>query len=145
MSRVSTPMNHLSWHHRMPACSVWLPVFVVVIFLPGCGRPSMAQVTGRVTCRGQPVADALVMFSPAAGPAAAAVTDADGRFTLLTGGPHGKRVFTGRCLIAVTDANPQGRGGEPRIAPRLANAAESGLTAELVPGPNVVDLELPHP
>jgi hypothetical protein len=128
----------------MPGRVAWLLVFVFVAFSLGCDRPRMAQVTGRVTCRGQPVADAFVLFSPAAGPAAGAVTDADGRFTLMTGGPHGHRVFTGRCLIAVTDATPPERSRDRPIAPRLASAAESGLTAELVPGSNVVDLELPE-
>jgi hypothetical protein len=125
----------------------WLAIVTaafVVVAGPGCGSRTMASVSGTVTQRGRPVAGAFVMFSPAAGPAAGAVTDADGRYRLLTGGPHGGRVFTGRCVVTVSDANPEGRGGGPSILPRLANAAESGLVAELVPGANVVDLELPE-
>jgi hypothetical protein len=111
----------------------------------GCGRRNMATVTGRVTYQGKPVPEAFVMFSPTAGPAAGAVTDASGVYTLLTGGPYGDRVFTGRCRIAVSDANPEGRSRDVRILPRLADAGTSGLVADLVPGENVVNLELPEP
>ena len=116
----------------------------LVVALPsGCGRRNMATVTGTVTYQGRPVPDAFVMFSPTAGPASGAVTDAAGEYKLLTGGPHGNRVFTGRCRIAVSDANPEGRSRDVRILPRLADTATSGLVADLGPGENVVNLELP--
>ena len=118
---------------------------ILAIALPtGCGRREMASVSGRVTYRGRPVPDAFVMFSPASGPASGAVTDADGVYRLVTGGPYGSRVFTGRCRIAVSDANPEGRSADVRILPRLARDTDSGLEAELVAGANVVDLTLPE-
>lgn len=112
--------------------------------IAGCGPRTMATVTGKVSFRGQPVPDAFVMFSPAAGPAAGAVTDAAGAYRLMTGGPYGGRVFTGRCQITVTDANPEGRSRGVRILPRLADPTTSGLVADLVAGTNVVDLDLPE-
>ena len=116
----------------------------VLVAVPiGCGRRNMATVTGTVTYQGRPVPDAFVMFSPSAGPASGAVTDAAGDCTRLTGGPYGNRVFTGRCRIAVSDANPEGRSRDVRILPRLADAGTSGLVAELGPGENVVNFDLP--
>ncbi len=138
---------HRSWPANRAglwATIAWLVVLVALVATPGCGRRTMATVTGTVTYQGRPVADAFVMFSPAAGPAAGAVTDAAGTYALLTGGPHGDRVFTGRCQIAVSDANPEGRSRNVRILPRLADTATSGLVADLVPGTNVVNLDLPE-
>jgi len=123
---------------------ILVAVTALLMAAGGCGRPSRATVTGRVTCGGRSVADAFVLFSPAAGPAAGAVTDSAGAYRLVAGGPHGDRIFTGRCQIAVTDANPEGRTGPVRILPHLADPTTSGLAAELVAGPNVVDLELPE-
>ena len=123
--------------------AVCLLTGLVIAFPAGCGRRNMATVTGKVAYQGKPVPDAFVMFSPAAGPASGAVTDASGEYRLLTGGRHGNRVFTGHCRIAVSDANPEGRSRDVRILPRLADTATSGLEADLVPGENVVNLDLP--
>lgn len=124
--------------------AILIAAAVLLVTVAGCGQPTRATVTGRVTSGGQPVGDAFVLFSPAAGPAAGAVTDAAGSYRLVTGGPHGDRVFIGRCQITVTDANPEGRSGGVRILPRLADPATSGLMAELTAGANVVDLALPE-
>ena len=133
-----------SLRSRVASLVVCLLAGLVVALPAGCGRRTMATVTGKVTYQGRAVPDAFVMFSPTAGPASGAVTDAAGEYTLLTGGPHGNRVFTGRCFIAVSDANPEGRSRDVRILPRLADAGTSGLVADLVPGENVVNLELPE-
>jgi len=53
----------------------------------GCSRsglPDTARVTGLVTYKGQPVAEAQVSFIPAQGRPASAGTGADGRFELTT-------------------------------------------------------------
>jgi hypothetical protein len=111
--------------------------------LAGCGPKNMARVSGRVVFKGQPVSGALVMFVPPSGPGAGAVTDDDGRYTLLTGGRYGNWVFTGRCQVSVGESDPY----QPRlklpIPGRLASPVDSGLTADLVPGPNVCDFDLP--
>lgn len=131
-------------HGTRRAAAAWLAVFLALVPAPGCGRRNLATVTGTVTYQGQPVPEAFVMFSPTAGPAAGAVTDAAGVYTLLTGGPYGDRVFTGRCRITVSDAHPEARSGDVRILPRLADANTSGLVADLAPGSNVVNLALPE-
>jgi len=69
--------------------------FVIVagaLFAAGCGQSNLARVKGRVTCNGQPVPNAVLMFSPMAkspsdkesGKAAEGATDADGRFVAST-------------------------------------------------------------
>jgi hypothetical protein len=52
----------------------------------GCGakKPPLGRVTGKVTLAGQPLADALVMFSPVEGGSpSAGRTAADGTYTLI--------------------------------------------------------------
>ena len=111
--------------------------------LVGCGRRDLARVSGRVVFKGQPVANALVMFVPPAGPAAGAVTDAEGRYALRTGGAYGNWVFTGRCEVSVGESDPYHPKLTLPIPGRLASPVTSGLSADLVPGPNVCDFDLP--
>jgi hypothetical protein len=51
----------------------------------GCGGAGvkLGKVTGKVTLAGQPLPDALVMFSPANGSPSAARTSADGSYNLV--------------------------------------------------------------
>ena len=66
---------------------------VVVVMLCGCtskpdNRPRRVPVTGTVLYKGQPVADATVLFEPANDtPAAAGKTDAQGHYRLETFDP----------------------------------------------------------
>ena len=93
--------------------------------------------------KGQPVANALVMFVPPAGPAAGAVTDDEGRYELLTGGSYGNWVFTGRCQVSVGESDLYYPKLTLPIPGRLASPVKSGLFADLVPGPNICDFDLP--
>jgi hypothetical protein len=66
----------------------WLIVFGMFCWT-GCGGPSYPTtypVSGVVTYRGQPVADAILNFSPSdeSLPAAAGKTDSSGRYSLTT-------------------------------------------------------------
>ena len=75
---------------RSPTCL--LAAFLGLAFLSGCGQPSMAKVTGRVTCKGQPVPEAMITFNPVPkaaedrepGKPATGMTDAEGRYELST-------------------------------------------------------------
>ena len=57
---------------------------IAAIGCSGSGRPDTARVTGLVTYKGQPLAEAQVSFIPAQGRPASGGTGADGRFTLTT-------------------------------------------------------------
>jgi hypothetical protein len=67
-------------------------IVAAALFAAGCGQSNLARVKGRVTCNGQPVPHAVLMFSPMAksasdkesGKAAEAATDDDGRFVATT-------------------------------------------------------------
>lgn len=69
---------------RSLALAAGLAVFGLV--LPGCGPkyPETIPVAGTVTLDGRPVSGAAVVFTPEAGEAATATTDASGRFSLST-------------------------------------------------------------
>jgi hypothetical protein len=120
--------------------SVGLLLFIGgLLGVSGCNQPKNGTVTGRVTFKGQPVPDAMVIFMPAAGPAAGAVTKADGTYE-LTSRVSGDGVVTGSCKIGIYPANME---KPTRPVPNKFHDPEtSGLTAEVVPGPNVVDLDL---
>jgi hypothetical protein len=93
-----------------------LPVFLMAIMLlPGCGRPSLARVKGRVTCNGKPVANAHLTFSPVprsegdleAGKPATGFTDAEGSFVLSTYKPRdGALIGQHRVAVTLDDINP---------------------------------------
>jgi hypothetical protein len=60
------------------------------IALAGCGSGSgLVEVKGKVLYKAQPVSGATVTFQPSAGPLGIAKTDANGQFTLTTGGRPG--------------------------------------------------------
>jgi len=93
----------------MPSRAYLLVLAAGLVLLPACKRSSIAPVTGRVTCKGKPVADAVLIFSPMpknendkeSGKAAAASTDADGRFELSTY-KRGDGALIGKHRVAVT-------------------------------------------
>ena len=108
-----------------------------LVFLPGCGK-SLAPVKGRETCGGKPVVDAALIFSPVPrseediepGKAAAAGTDADGRFFCSTYA-EGDGALIGQHRVAIT------------LDPRARTACKSKvIIVEVKPGKNEKDWEL---
>ncbi len=80
---------------------VGLSCLVLWVLISGCGgRSDLSQVSGRVTLDGQPLGDALVVFTPlTGGRPAAARTDASGNYTLVydrqgTGAIQGEHMVT---------------------------------------------------
>jgi hypothetical protein len=66
-------------------------VFVLSVALAGCGSDGvdLVDVRGKVTYKDQPVEGATVSFFPEKGPLATGQTNADGEYTLSTGGKAG--------------------------------------------------------
>ncbi|MGL4594656.1 MAG: hypothetical protein ACRCUY_08015 [Thermoguttaceae bacterium] len=143
-------------------------VLFAFLFLPGCSSSSpfpVQSVEGVVTLDGEPVADAVVGFSPASGSEgkpAFARTDANGSFRLTTvqGGAFGEGAPEGNYEVSVTKEVPEREitqkemeemdrtGRSPNIAilsvvPKKYNdTKKSGLTATIVKGKNKIDLPL---
>ena len=73
------------------------------IGLAGCGgstMPKIYPVTGTVTWKGEPLADATVSFVPSVGAPSDGKTDAQGKFTIMTNGKPGARA--GACKVTVS-------------------------------------------
>jgi len=89
-------------------CLAALAVAVAV----GCaktGRPGTVKAGGQVTYKGQPLAGATVTFVPQSGKGAAVgMTDASGRFSLMTSGGDG--AFPGAYKVTITKTDqPEGQ------------------------------------
>jgi hypothetical protein len=74
----------------------------------GCGSSKIAPVSGRITLNGKPLAKASVTFAPIGGkdktepgPSSAAITDADGRYTLRLIGQNGNGATIGKHKVMV--------------------------------------------
>lgn len=108
----------------------------------GCSRsdrPSLGSVSGTVTLDGQPLANALVMFTPEGpGRTSLGTTDAEGRYALaylrdIVG------ANLGRHYVRITTATEQNGGRE--ILPLKYHAA-STLSADVSAGSNTIDFSL---
>ena len=82
--------------------------------LAGCSGRT-APVSGRITLNGKPLAKASVTFAPIPaqgeqepGPSSAAITDADGRYTLKLIGQSGRGAVIGKhkVMVALMEETP---------------------------------------
>jgi hypothetical protein len=119
--------------------------FVLVtgaLFATGCGQSNLARVKGRVTCNGQPVPNAVLMFSPVAksasdkesGKAAEGATDADGRYVASTY-KSGDGALIGKHRVSVVLDNEGHHSCKGRVVER---EIKGGVD-------NEVDIELNEP
>jgi hypothetical protein len=108
---------------------------LAVLAAAGCGRgPEWAEVEGVVTLDGKPLPNVEVVFLPdpelgSAGPRAAALTDAEGRYHLRgDAGQEGAVVGWHRVLIVDNAARPKAP-GRPAVKPGDAddNAPAGGV------------------
>lgn len=122
--------------------TVFLIASVVTLGLAGCSksdRPPLGSVSGVVTLDGQPLAEALVLFTPdAPGRTSRGVTGADGRYELsflrdIMGANLGHHVVR---ITTITDD----RGGKERLPKRYHKATK--LEAVVEPGDNTIDFAL---
>jgi hypothetical protein len=109
---------------------------VLLLVIAGCskGRPSTYQVTGAVIYQGQPVAGATVMFIPKNTRPANGMTDAQGRFTLLSFQPEDGAV-AGEHVVCVTkfeqDSKEPAHAMNPKMRSVLPQKYASPLSSPL--------------
>ena len=117
--------------------------------LAGCGGPyaNLGRVSGKVTLAGQPLADAIVTFSPAAsGSPSTGRTDSSGSYTLMftrgvkgaEAGDHNVTISTHRD--ADTDADPPTSEVPEKVPFKYRKPGE--LRATVTKGSNTIDLTL---
>ncbi|MCU0872870.1 MAG: DUF4198 domain-containing protein [Pirellulaceae bacterium] len=70
----------------------------------GSGEPDLVKAKGKVLYNGKPVSGANVTFTPASGPLGLGMTDANGEFSLTTGGRPG--VLVGEHKVSIAKAPP---------------------------------------
>jgi hypothetical protein len=131
---------------------------VLALAISGCGD-GMAEVTGKVTLDGEPLASgngvrATVYFQPESGDGVAAVgiLDQNGQYTLSSGSKDGVApgVYRVTCTASqiIRSKDPNGAPSGRRITdPKYANAQTSGFQFTVEPGRNEFDLaldSLPH-
>jgi hypothetical protein len=127
-----------------------------LVFAAGCtGGFGDAQVSGRVTLDGRPLAEARVEFQPIGskenpnpGVGSYGVTDAEGRYSLmLLASPPRPGAVVGDHRVAIRARAARGnRPDDRRVATADPVPAKyndrSGLTFQVKPGPNQADFEL---
>ena len=135
----------------------------------GCGGPKLGKVSGTVTSGGKPVTTGTIMFHPAEGPTAVGAINADGTYTLTTiKAGDGAVIGSHRVTIEATKVGPGSLAdpssfeeelklaGKPSkilvpgkveylVPEKLAQLSTTDLTAEVKPGSNQVDFDLPKP
>ena len=138
------------------------PRFLVIpALVAGLQAASAADVTGKITLNGKPLANATVTFSPIAKPGevnagdgSAGTTDGSGHYTLTTSrGAQGAQVGSHRVRISVLSQQVgdsdqrRPRGGWPlqdQIPVRYNG--ETKLTFDVTAGgPNTADFDLTSP
>lgn len=128
--------------HRLHHGACWLILTAAIPALAGCSksdRPPLGAVAGVVTLDGQPLPEALVLFTPdGPGRTSRALTDNEGRYELaylrdIMGADLGRHTVR---ILTVTDDN----GGKERL-PKRYHAATT-LEAHVEPGDNAVDFAL---
>ncbi|AMV20788.1 hypothetical protein [Planctomyces sp. SH-PL14] len=137
-----------SRRHARPRTTSVLTGLLAVVVLTGCGggpktdRPATVPAHGVVTYRGEPVPEAVVVFQPSAHKyAAAATTDAEGKFDLKAFPPESGAV-PGAYRVTLMKISQddvvyekKARRSVPQpkslIPAKYADPTKSGLTVEI--------------
>jgi len=136
----------------------------ILVVLTGCGKrgPKLADVSGKVTLDGQPLAKVIVTFVPiGGGVSSSGVTDEAGRFSLACSLGRGALVGQHRVYVQSQAAGPEDVVIPDEDAPDYRPDPYASLRAppfvekiparyntntelvrEVRPGTNVIDLEL---
>ncbi|MGD9721962.1 MAG: hypothetical protein AB7O59_10390 [Pirellulales bacterium] len=128
-----------------------LHVALALTLAAGCRQPAgpvCFPVSGQVLKNGRPLAEALVAFHPVAQaedvfPKPSAVTDAEGRFRLMTftaddGAPAGRYAITVELRATRQVGEELVRDGPNTLPKRYASPQTSQLEYEVVAGENAV-------
>jgi len=95
-----------------------LPILCVAMF-GGCGETALpvVKVTGKVTFNGAPLEEASIAFSPTTseGREASGVTDANGKFVLITQGAKTNGCLPCSYRVTVSKSVPVDRRGNPIV------------------------------
>jgi hypothetical protein len=142
--------------------SAMATTLLVLAFLSGCSHgPVTYSVSGTITYKDQPIADAQVGFVPTdatgAIKPARGQTDAQGRYTLSTylgPGDDARGAMAGSYKVTVQKGLAQNqiisyddlKKHRPEIPPRYGDASQTPLTAAVTAGAaNVFDCRLTDP
>ncbi|HEY2411384.1 MAG TPA: hypothetical protein VGI40_04045 [Pirellulaceae bacterium] len=145
-------MNFASRHWSVVL--VWCLATCVLVTGGGCSnrpRNVAKKVSGKVTVGGQPLANALVTFTPANGSPSFGRTDAEGNYNLVWSSQRGRSIEgaqIGEDTVTITTFQP----GDPTAKPARAEVPEKvpykyrqegGYPkATVKPGANVIDFAL---
>lgn len=102
--------------------------------LVGCGgsdAPQLAKVSGTVSYQGKPVTRATVTFLVPKSPIASGTTDAEGKFTLTTGGNPG--VALGSATVGIVKYATSGEDKTKMTPADMAKMAEKSKMAKTKP------------
>ena len=141
------------------SCKVAVPAVllgVVVVSVTGCGRsdlPELGTVSGTVMLNNQPLANAIVKFTPQeAGRPSSAETDEEGRYSLIyvadvDGAIVGKHTVTVRRILTAEDddlpSDPADlEEGQVMIEKLPASASDGSIVKEVTAGSNTIDIQL---
>lgn len=152
IASASSAVDRLPRHALLTA----LPplIFMMAVAVIGCdGRPDVpfGTVKGRVTWKGEPLADALVVFQPEKGRPSSGRTSKSGEYELrykerpwgAIVGRHSVQITTSRGKL--DDQTAQGGSVREEVSPEILPArfhSASTLTAEVAKGANRIDFDL---
>lgn len=123
------------------------------LLLTGCGgqasdQPDLGTVSGTVTLDGEPLAGAMLVFSPEKGRSSMAITNDEGQYDLIyIGDTRGAKLGPHKISITTAQADNSEEAGGEEATPFKENIpakynAESSLTEEIQAGDNQIDFAL---
>lgn len=137
---------------RSVFCLLALATLAISVGCSGAaGTSPTAPVTGVVTYKGAPVANASVTFTPASGRPANGVTDASGKYTLSTFGNQDGAVLGTHKVTITSAAESPPMPGTPEAASyvppatfpaKYGDATLSGFTADVKSGSNTFNFDM---
>jgi hypothetical protein len=134
-------------------CRCYIAVCALFAVVGCSGRPRNVarKVSGKVALGGQPLANALVTFTPANGSPSFGRTDAEGNYNLIWSSQRGRPIEgaqIGEHTVTITTfqfGDPTAktpRADVPEKVPYKYRVESGQLTATVKPGANVVDFAL---